>query len=68
MAFPFDPANNTPVLIGTMVDADENVFVVVESEDVSDGSNLILNLGLYDNVFREVGDPIDITATVSCRY
>ena len=68
MVFPFDPANNTPVLIGTMVDADENVFVVVESEDVSDGSNLILNLGLYDNVFRAVGDPIDITATVTCRY
>ena len=67
MAFPFDPAKTTPVLIGTMVDAEENVFVLVESEDVSEGSKLILNLGLHDNVFRSVGDPIDVTATVTCE-
>ena len=28
MAFPFDPAKTTPVLIGTIVDAEENVFCV----------------------------------------
>ena len=66
MAFPFDPAKTTPVLIGTIVDAEENVFVVAESEDVSEGSKLILNLGLYDDVFRTVGDPMDLTATASC--
>lgn len=66
MAFPFDPAKTTPVLIGTIVDAEENVFVVAESEDVSEGSKLILNLGLYDNVFRTVGDPMDLTATATC--
>ena len=48
------------------MDADENVFVLIESEDVSDGSNLILNLGLHDSVFRTVDDPIDLTATATC--
>jgi hypothetical protein len=66
MAFPFDPAKTTPVLIGNIVDADENVFVLIESEDVSDGSNLILNLGLHDSLFRTVDDPIDLTATATC--
>ena len=66
MVFPFDPSKTTPVLIGTVVDAEENVFVVAESEDVSEGSKLILNLGLYDNVFRTVGDPMDLTATATC--
>lgn len=66
MAFPFDPAKTTPVLIGNIVDADENIFVLIESEDVSDGSNLILNLGLHDSVFKTVDDPIDITATATC--
>lgn len=67
MAFPFDPANTTPVLIGTMVDAEENVYVFIESEDVSDESNLILNVGLHDGVLKTVGDPIDISATVTCQ-
>ncbi len=67
LAFPFDPAKTDPVLIGNIVDADENVFVLIESEDVSDGSNLILNLGLHDSVFRTVDDPIDLTATATCR-
>jgi hypothetical protein len=66
MAFPFDPANTDPVLIGNIVDADENVFVLIESEDVSDGSNLILNLGLHDSLFRTVDDPIDLTAVATC--
>ncbi len=67
MAFPFDPAATDPVLIGTMLDADENVYVMIESEDVSDGSNLILNLGLHDGIFKTLDDPIDITATVTCE-
>lgn len=67
MAFPFDPAKTDPVLIGNIVDADENVFVLIESEDVSEGSNLILNLGLHDSVFRTVDDPIDLTAIATCR-
>lgn len=66
MAFPFDPEKKEPVLIGTMVDADENLYVAIEVEDVSDGSNLILNLGFYEGVFKAIGDPIDITATVTC--
>lgn len=66
MAFPFDPAKTTPVLIGTMVDAEENVFVLIEAEDVSEGSKLILNLGLHDNPFRSFDDPIDVTATATC--
>ncbi|MDH3306199.1 MAG: hypothetical protein OEO77_01565 [Acidimicrobiia bacterium] len=66
MAFPLDPAKTSPVLIGNIVDADENIFVLIESEDVSDGSNLILNLGLHDGVFTTVDDPIDITATATC--
>ncbi len=66
MAFPFDPAKTTPVLIGNVVDAEENIFVLIESEDVSEGSKLILNLGLHDSIFRTVGDPIDLTATATC--
>ncbi len=66
MAFPFDPAKTTPVLIGNIVDAEENIFVLIESEDVSEGSKLILNLGLHDSVFKTVDDPIDLTATATC--
>lgn len=64
-AFPFDPENTTPFLTGSFVDADDNVFVVIEAEDVSDGSNLILNLGMHDGV-KTMDDPIDFTATVTC--
>lgn len=67
MAFPFDPAKTTPVLIENVVDADENIFVLIESEDVSDGSSLILNVGLHDSVFETVDDPIDITAPATCE-
>ena len=67
MAFPFDPAKTTPVLIATMVDGDDNVYVFIEAEDVSDGSNLILNMGVHDGVFKAVGDPADFTATVTCE-
>ena len=66
MAFPFDPAKTTPVLIGNIVDAEENIFVLIESEDVSEGSKLILDLGLHDSVFKTVDDPIDLTATATC--
>lgn len=66
MAFPFDPAKTTPVLIGTMVDGDDNPYVFIEVEDVSDGSSLILNMGVHDGVFKSVDDPADFTATVTC--
>lgn len=66
MAFPFDPAKTTPVLIGNIVDAEENIYVLIESEDVSEGSKMILNLGMHDSIFRTVGDPIDLTATATC--
>ena len=66
MAFPFDPAKTEPVLIGTMVDADDNVYVAIEAEDVSDGSSLIVNLGFHDGAFKAIDDPADITAVVTC--
>lgn len=64
-AFPFDPEDTTPFLTGSFVDADDNVFVVIEAEDVSDGSNLILTLGMHDGV-KTIDDPVDFTATVTC--
>ena len=64
-AFPFNSEDTTPFLTGSFVDADDNVFVVIEAEDVSDGSNLILNLGMHDGV-KTLDDPIDFTATVTC--
>ncbi len=67
MAFPFDAAETTPVLIGAMVDADEDLYILIESEDVSDESNLILNLGLHDGAFKSIDDPVDITAVATCQ-
>jgi hypothetical protein len=40
---------------------------VIEAEDVSDGSSLILNLGLHDGVFKAIDDPADFTAIVTCQ-
>lgn len=67
-AFPSDPAKTTPVLIATMVDGDDNPYVFIEAEDVSDGSNLILEMGVHDGVFKSIDDPADFTATVTCEY
>lgn len=67
MAFPFDPAKTTPVLIATMVDGDDNPYVFIEAEDVSDGSSLILEMGVHDGVFKSIDDPADFTATVTCE-
>ena len=65
-AFPFDPENTIPFVTGSFVDADDNVFVVIEAEDVSDGSDLIVNFGMHDGV-KTIDDPIDFTATVTCE-
>ena len=66
MAFPFDPAKTDPVLIGNFVDADERLYTFIESEDVSAGSDLILNLGIHDGI-KTFDDPIDINATFTCK-
>jgi hypothetical protein len=65
-AFPFDAENTTPFVTGSFVDADDNVFVVIEAEDVSDGSDLILSFGMHDGV-KTIDDPIDFTATLTCE-
>ena len=65
-AFPFDGEDTTPFVTGSFVDADGGVFVVIDAEDVSDGSNLIVNFGMHDGV-KTIDDPIDFTATVTCE-
>ncbi len=67
MVFPFDPAKTTPVLIGTMVDGEDNPYVFIEVEDLSDGSNLILDFGVHDGVFKSLDDPADFHALVTCE-
>ncbi len=67
MVFPFDPAKTTPVLIGTMVDGEDNPYVFIEVEDLSDGSNLILDFGVHDGVFKSLDDPADFHVLVTCE-
>ena len=67
-ATPPDPADTEPVLSGSFVD-DENgiVFVAIEGDAVSDGSTMTMTIGMHDSPNKIVGDPIDLTATVTCE-
>ena len=60
-------SSDGPVLIGTFVDeANDIAYVAIEGSAVSDGSTMTLTLGMHDSPNKIVGDPIDLTATVTC--
>jgi hypothetical protein len=44
---------------------DGRILVLIEPEDVWDGSNPILDSGLRDSVLRTVDNPIDPAATAN---
>lgn len=55
------------VVIGTFVDEGADiVYVVIEATAVADDSTLTVSVGMHDNPLRAVGDPIDLTATLTC--
>jgi len=64
-----DPATPDETLIdGGLVDDASGVdYVVIEGEAVSDGSTMTMTLGMHDSPIKIVGDPIDLTATVTCE-
>jgi hypothetical protein len=67
MATPADPAKTENLLSGLFIDdANDILFPIVEGEAVSDGTTMTMTLGMYQDGFRVVGDPIDFTATVTC--
>lgn len=52
---------------GSFVDKAKDIaYVAIEGEAVSDGSTMTMTLGMHDTPNRRVGDPIDLTATVTC--
>lgn len=62
-----DPASDETLLIGTLVDEAADVtYVAIEATATAEESTLTLVLGMHDNPLRTVGDPIDLTATVTC--
>lgn len=63
-----DPATPDETLLdGILVDDAKGIFyVVIEGEAVSDGSTMTMTLGMHDSPNKIVGDPIDLTATVTC--
>ncbi len=64
-----DPATPDEILIdGSFVDDDKGiVYVAIEGEASSDGSTMTMTLGMHDSPNKVVGDPIDLTATVTCE-
>ena len=66
---PADPSSGEEITVfGTLVDdASEILYVVIEGEAVSDGTTLTMTLGMHSSALRAVGDPIDLTATVTCQ-
>ncbi len=64
-----DPATPDETLVdGTLIDDDtDTAYVVIEGEATSDGSTMTMTLGMHDSPNKIVGDPIDLTATVTCE-
>ena len=64
------PDPSTPdktTIVGSIVDdAKGIVYIVIEGEAVSDGSTMTMTLGMHNSANKRVGDPIDLTATVTC--
>lgn len=57
-----------PQYSGVLVDEVREVaYTVANGEAVSDGSTMTLTLGMYATNDWELGDPIDLTATVTCQ-
>jgi hypothetical protein len=68
-ATPADPSSGDGIgVVGTLID-DENdiLYVVIEGEAVADDSTMTMTLGMHSSALRAVGDPIDLTATVTCE-
>lgn len=66
-ANPPDPAHDGTVIVGDLVDdAAGKFYVAIEASAVSDGSTLTITVGMHDSPLKVVGDPIDLTATVTC--
>lgn len=62
-----DSSGDETTISGSFVDeANDILLVVVEGDAVSDGSTMTMTLGMYADPTRVVGDPIDLTATVTC--
>jgi hypothetical protein len=66
MATSPDPAKPENSFSGSFADdANDVLLVAIEGEAVSDGSTMTMTIGMHDGV-KAVGDPIDLTATVTC--
>ncbi|MGK2947349.1 MAG: hypothetical protein ACSLFP_02140 [Acidimicrobiales bacterium] len=62
-----DPSKTETIVDGTLVDDDKGIlYVVIEGEASSDGTTMTMTLGMHDSPLKVVGDPIDLTATVTC--
>ena len=66
---PADPSSGDAITInGSIIDdANDILYVVIEGDAVSDGSTMTMTLGMHSSALRAVGDPIDLTATVTCE-
>ncbi len=67
--FTVDPTNSDLFQFsGALFDEAQGVaYYVNEGEAVSDGSTMTMTLGMYSSNEWELGDPIDLTATVTCQ-
>ena len=68
-ATPPDPSSDEGIGVDGILIDDENdiLYVVIEGEAVSDGTTMTMTLGMHSSPLRVVGDPIDLTATVTCE-
>ncbi len=64
-----DPATPDEASVdGSLIDDSSGVnYVVIEGEAVSDGTTMTMTLGMHDSPNKIIGDPIDLTATVTCE-
>ena len=68
-ATPPDPSSDDGIGVdGTLIDDEKEIlYVVIEGEAESDGTTMTMTLGMHSSALRAVGDPIDLTATVTCQ-